>query len=146
MKMNPDKSKAESTRARVKARLTYYFGDQLIPEVNTFEYLRIIIRSDPRWADHVNYAVQRRAAKFADPTDESVWETLTQRRLIARLCALYKAYTRRPAWRAIGNSLLKPCYLSRGDRSWKVRSRKHRTDVGKYSFVNRTIKDWKAAP
>jgi hypothetical protein len=36
--------------------------------------------------------------------------------------------------------------LSRDDRSWKVRSRKQRTDVGKYSFVNRTIKDWNSLP
>jgi hypothetical protein len=30
--------------------------------------------------------------------------------------------------------------------SWKVRSRKQGTDVGKYSFVNRTIKDWDSLP
>jgi hypothetical protein len=42
--------------------------------------------------------------------------------------------------------LLKPCYLSRDDHRWKVRSRKQRTDVGKYSFVNRTIKDWNRLP
>ena len=90
--------------------------------------------------------VQRRAAKFANSTNGSGWETLAQRRLIARLCALYKAYTRRPAWKAIGDSLLKPCYLSRDDHIWKVRSRKQRTDVGKYSFVNRTIKDWNSLP
>ncbi|PNF41974.1 hypothetical protein B7P43_G14012 [Cryptotermes secundus] len=202
MKINPDKSKAVGfTRARVKERLTYYLGGQLIPEVNSFKYLGIIIRSDLSWADHVNYTlrkawkalhlimrilrqgnnntkrlaytslvrpileygavcwdpyrdwqvsalnrVQRRAAKFANHSDESGWETLAQRRLVARLCALYKAYTRSPSWKAIGNSLRKPCYLSRGDHCWKVRSRKHRTDVGKYSFVNRTIKDWNSLP
>jgi len=33
MKLNPDKSKAVSfTKARVKERLRYYFGEQLIPE------------------------------------------------------------------------------------------------------------------
>ena len=33
MKINPDKSKAVSfTKARVKERLRYYFGEQLIPE------------------------------------------------------------------------------------------------------------------
>jgi hypothetical protein len=46
MKINPDKSKAvRFTRARVRGRLTYYFGDQLIPEANSFKYLGIIIRS-----------------------------------------------------------------------------------------------------
>jgi hypothetical protein len=66
--------------------------------------------------------------------------------IIALLCALYKAYTRSLAWKAIGNSLHKPCYLSRDDHSWKVMSRKQRTDVGKYSFVKRTIKDWNSLP
>jgi len=32
--------------------------------------------------------------------------------------------------------------LSRVDHVWKVRDRKQRTDIGKYSFVNRTIKNW----
>jgi hypothetical protein len=40
MKINLDKSKAVGfTRARVKERLTYYLGDQLIIEVNSFKYL-----------------------------------------------------------------------------------------------------------
>jgi hypothetical protein len=42
MKINPDKSKAVSfTTARVKERISYYFGDKLIPDVSSFKYLRI---------------------------------------------------------------------------------------------------------
>jgi hypothetical protein len=37
--------------------------------------------------------VQNRAAKFAHNTNETGWETLAQRRRIARICALFKAYT-----------------------------------------------------
>jgi hypothetical protein len=198
MKINPDKSKAVSfTRARVRD----YFGDQLIPETNSFKYLGIIICSDLSCAEHVNYTlrkawkalhfimrilkrgnnntkclaytalvrpileygavcwdpyregqvrdlnrVQRRAAKFANHTNDSGWESSAQRRMIARIRALYKSYTGRRAWKAIGKSLLKPCYLSRDDHGRKIRSRKQRTDVGKYSFVNRTIKDWNHLP
>jgi len=29
---------------------------------------------------------------------------------------------------------------------WKIRARKQRTDIGKYSFVNRTITDWNKLP
>ena len=37
MKINPDKSKALSfTKARVKERTSYYFGEQLIPEASSF--------------------------------------------------------------------------------------------------------------
>ena len=40
-------------------------------------------------------SVQKRAAKFANNKNESGWETLVQRRLIARICAIFKACTRR---------------------------------------------------
>jgi hypothetical protein len=47
--------------------------------------------------------VQKRAAKFKNNINESGWETLAQRRLIGRICALFKAYTEEQAWKAIGN-------------------------------------------
>ena len=53
--------------------------------------------------------VQKGAAKFANNINESGWETLAQRRLIAGICALFKAYTGGRAWKAIGDRLLKPC-------------------------------------
>jgi hypothetical protein len=90
--------------------------------------------------------VQNRAAKFAHNTNETDWETLAQRRMIARICALFKVYTGRRAWKAIGHRLLKPCYLSRVDHNRKIRTRKQRTDVGKYSFVNRTVQSWNQLP
>ena len=46
--------------------------------------------------------VQKKAAKFAYPMNDSVWETLTQRRKIARICALFKAYAGEPAWKSRG--------------------------------------------
>ena len=90
--------------------------------------------------------VQERAAKFANNVNVSGWETLAQRRLIAQICTLFNAYTGRQAWKTIRNRLLKPCYLSRGDHNWKIRTRKQRTDVGKYSFLNRTIKSCNQLP
>jgi hypothetical protein len=62
------------------------------------------------------------------------------------MCALFKAYTGERAWKAIGDRLQAPCYLSRVGHFWKIRARKQRTDVGKYSFVNRTITDWNQLP
>ena len=60
MKINPGKSKAVSfTKARVKERISYYFGDQLISEASSFKYLGIIIRSDLNWADRVNYTLRK---------------------------------------------------------------------------------------
>jgi hypothetical protein len=59
---------------------------------------------------------------------------------------LYKAYTGDRTWKAIGDMLQAPSYLSRVDYNWKIRSRKQRTDIGKYSFVNTSITDWKQLP
>jgi len=44
MKINPAKKKKKKkatrfTKGRVKERIRYYFGDQLIPEANSFKYL-----------------------------------------------------------------------------------------------------------
>jgi len=57
-----------------------------------------------------------------------------------------QSYTGGRAWKAIGDRLLKPCYLGRGDHNRKIRTRKQGTDVGKYSLVNRTIRNWNQLP
>ena len=90
--------------------------------------------------------VQKRATKFANNKNESGWETLAQRRLVARICALFETYTGGRGWTEIGDRLLKPCYLNRDDHNRKIRTRKQRTDVGKYSFANRTIRNWNQLP
>ena len=48
--------------------------------------------------------VQRKEAKFAHHTNVSVWETLTQRRKIARICVLLKLYSGERAWKAVMKS------------------------------------------
>jgi len=90
--------------------------------------------------------VQKRAAKFANNIKELGWGTLAQCKLIARMCALFKGHTRGRVWKAIRDRLLKSCYLIRDNHNRKIRTRKQRTDVGKYSFINRTIKSWIQLP
>jgi hypothetical protein len=81
---------------------------------------------DPYWKGQINSLdrVQNIAAIFAHHRNDSNWVTLTQHREIARICALFKAYTGELAWKAIGDRLQRPCYLSRVDRDRKIRSRK----------------------
>ena len=67
-------------------------------------------------------------------------------RKIARVCALHKAYTSERAWKEVGDRLQVPSYLSRVDHKWKIRARRQRTDVRKFSFVDRTIADWNRLP
>ena len=90
--------------------------------------------------------VQNKAAKFAHHSGGSEWEPLAQRRKTARMCALYKAYTGDRAWKEIKDRLQAPSHLSRIDHYWKIKARKQKTDIGKYSFVNRSITDWNKLP
>jgi hypothetical protein len=47
---------------------------------------------------------------------------------------------------AIGDLLERPCYLSWVDHDRTIRIRKQKTDIGEYSFVNRTIQLWNQLP
>jgi hypothetical protein len=90
--------------------------------------------------------VQKKAAQFTNHTKYSDWETLAQRRTLARLYALFRAYPGERAWKAIRDSLRRRYYLGRVDHVRKLRDRKQRMDFGKHSFVNRTIKNWNQVP
>jgi len=90
--------------------------------------------------------VQKKAAKFAHQKNSPNWETLASRRKLSRLCALFKAYSGERAWKPIGDRFELPHYLSRVDHERKIRSRRQRTDIGKYSFVNSTIQHWNQLP
>jgi hypothetical protein len=96
---------------------------------------------DPSREGHINALdrVQTKAAQFTNHTKDSDMETLDQHR-IAHLHALFKAYSGERAWKAVHNRLQWPYYLRRVDHVQKIRDRKQRKDIGKYSFVNRTKK------
>jgi len=55
-------------------------------------------------------------------------------------------YSGEPPWKPIGDGLQWAHYLSKVDHERKIRSRRQRMDVGKYSFVNRTIQHWNQLP
>jgi hypothetical protein len=59
--------------------------------------------------------VQNEAAKFAYQRNYFKWETLAQRRKIARIYALFKTYTGEQAWKVISD-IAKPM-LSEQSRS-----------------------------
>jgi len=50
------------------------------------------------------------------------------------------------AWKAIRDRLQWPNYLSRVDHEREIRNRRQRTDIEKYSFVNRIIRLWNWLP
>ena len=53
-----------------------------------------------------------------------------------------KAYSGEQAWKAIHDRLRRAYCLSRVDHVQKIRDKKQKMDIRKYSFVNRTIKNW----
>jgi len=60
MKINLGKSKAVSfTKTRVKEKIRYYFGEQLITEASSFNYLGTITLSDLNWGDHDDYTLRK---------------------------------------------------------------------------------------
>ena len=77
---------------------------------------------------------------------DRVQKKAAQNKTIKRLCARFKAYSGERSWKAISDRLRRPYYLSRIDRVRKIRDRKQRMDIRKYSFVNRTITTWKKLP
>jgi hypothetical protein len=118
-----------------------------IPEPVTMKLPTFLFQMEVTSCISVQYLWKYGFAKYSDNLytpciNESDWETLAERRMIARIFALFKAYTGRRAWNAIGDRLLKPCYLSRDDYNRKIRTRKQTTDVGKYNFVNTNVKRW----
>jgi hypothetical protein len=88
----------------------------------------------------------KEAAKFAHYANSPNWETLASHRKLSRVCALFRAYSGEPAWKDIGDRLQRPHYLSRVDHERKIGSRRQRTDIGKYSFVSRTIQHCNQLP
>jgi hypothetical protein len=124
-------------------RTQYLFPNLHVPLAHSSE-----VASEPWSWSYVDALdrVQNKAAKFAHHRNDSNWETLTQRRKVSRICALCKAYTAEQTWKAIGDRLDKPCYLSRDDHNREIRSRKQKTNIGKYFFVNRTIQLWNQLP
>jgi len=83
-----------------------------------------------------------KGVRFTNHTNDSDWKTLAQRRTLTRSCGLFIAYSGERAWKATRDRLLRSWYLSRVDHVPKFRDRKQRTHIGKYSFVNKTIKNW----
>ena len=90
--------------------------------------------------------VQKKAAKFAHHTNIPNWKTLASCRKLSGICALFKAYSEERAWKLILDRLQGTHYLSRVDHERKIKTRRQRTDIGKYSFVNRTIQHWNQLP
>jgi len=90
--------------------------------------------------------VQKKAVKFAHNTNSPNWETLASRRKLSRIRTFFKAYSGERAWKAVGGRLQRPHYLSKVDHERKIRSRRQRTDLEKYSLVNRTIQHWDQLP
>jgi hypothetical protein len=64
---------------------------------------------------------------------QTEWETLQGRTTCVILLR---------TWKAISDRLQTTRYLSMVDHDWKFWARKQRTDISKYSFVNRTVTEW----
>jgi hypothetical protein len=64
--------------------------------------------------------VQKKAAKFANNTNDSDWETLVQGRKVVRIFTLFKAYIGERAWQFIVDRIKGPCYRGRDDHDRQI--------------------------
>jgi hypothetical protein len=120
---------------------------------NTMSLVRPILEYGATWWDQHSEGqlsaldrVQKNADKFAHHKNNPNWETLASRGKLSCICAFFKAHSGESAWKAIGDRLQRPHYLSRVVHERKIRSRRQMTDIGKYSFVNRTIQQGNLLP
>ena len=56
--------------------------------------------------------VQTKAAQFTNHAKDSDWGTLDQRRTVARLCAIFEAYSGERSWKSISDRLRRPYCLT----------------------------------
>ena len=88
------------------------------------------------------HRVQRKRLNFVHHTSNSSWENFASRRTFSCLCALLKRHFGEWVWKAIGDRLQWPHYLTRVDHERKIRCSRQRTHIEKYSFAGRTIQHW----
>jgi hypothetical protein len=119
-------------------KILFHYTLTCTPQTTVYDLLKFTFH----FQTDVKYfcSIYLKAAQFTNCTKDADWETLTQHRTITYWCALFKAYSGEWAWKAIHDRLRRPYYLSRVDHVRKIMDRKQRTDIGKYSFVNRTKK------
>ena len=72
------------------------------------------------------------------------WSTLEVRRELDRLCGMHKAVNQVRGWEEITSKIEYSNRIGRGDHAKKMCVKQVKTDVGKYSFINRTVKSWNA--
>ena len=99
--------------------------------------------------------VQRKAARYVmgkHQRDESVskilckleWEPLKSRRKLTRLVRIFKARNDEVGWGNCAPDFMLQIML--GDHHLKIKEQDQKTDIGKYSFINRGIRELNALP
>ena len=111
---------------------------------------------DPYHANHINTVemVQRRAARFClgrygktDSVTEMInelhWESLADRRKAGRLSVFLRVYNDDECLADLSQKIVKaPMGRLRNYNPFRVQSINCRRDVGQYSFLPRSIRDW----
>ena len=101
--------------------------------------------------------IQRRAARFvvgdydltssvSNIIENLNWNTLASRRKFARLKNFYLVYNGIGGWADLFEYIDPPARLGRSERPYSVRTAIPRTDIGKYSFVTRSVSEWNNLP
>ena len=101
--------------------------------------------------------IQRKAARYVmgkfrkrdsvtEMLDTLRWDSLEKRRKISRLGCIYNIITSKDGWVPFKNSIVKPNFCGKDSHEFKIKPRRQRTDIKKYSFLNRGISEWNKLP
>ena len=143
------KTKDLAYRTIVRPKLEYCstawdpYTQELVDELEAVQKLaaRRVTGQIARWR-----ADEERQVSATALVDELGWEKLQDRRKKDRLCAMYCAHQGEGGWKELSGQLEPAQYIARHDHDWKMHNKGTRTNVGKYSFLNRTSRDWNALP
>jgi hypothetical protein len=74
------------------------------------------------------------------------WDSLNQRKKRSILCGMYRIVTVERARGDLGKEILKSNFVGKNDHQFKIKCRSQRTNLKKFSYLNRKILDWNDLP
>ena len=154
-----------------KANSALYFIRRVFsrssPELKEKVYLALVRSkleyASSLWDPHQSYLidslemVQRRAARFVindygiqssvtDMLSKLNWDSLETRRKFARLKNFYLVYNGIGGWIDLMEYVDPPARTGRAGHACSVRTQIPRTDLGKFSYITRSVNEWNSLP
>ena len=104
--------------------------------------VRYVVNQHRRWCKKT----QRPCTSISSWKAKLQWEPLSLRRSRSSLRCLHKALAGHPAWSDIAEAISKAPFTGKSDHAQKLYLPRYETDVGRFSFLGRSIRQWNRLP